>query len=464
MRTVSLALIPYLLVLPSLRAPVLAARSESGPNVILLLSDDQGWGDLGSRGHAVLQTPHLDGMARRGVCFERFYAAAPVCSPTRGSVLTGRHPGRYGIDGANVGHLPAEESTLAELLAARGYATGHFGKWHLGTLTRDQRDSNRGGMQQHAAHYAPPWEHGFERCFSTEAKLPTYDPMLEPGTGEPYGTAYWNERGERVTSNLSGDDSRVIMDRVLPFVRGAVEDGRPFLAVVWFHAPHKPVVAGPVDLASYADEPDPDRQRYYACLTALDREVGRLLDSLQDLGVARDTLVWFASDNGPEGAAGRGPGSTGGLRGRKRSLYEGGIRVPGMLLWPARFAQPRVITEPCTTLDILPTVAAAVGFELPRGRVLDGVDLLPLLEGRAHEPLPPRIFESGERAAVILGDEKGVSSDGGVTWEVYDLASDPAERRDLAAQRPASAARMRGLFASWRAVRDRSRQGADYGR
>jgi len=443
-------------------APMLAAGTDPGPNVVLLLSDDQGWGDLGSRGHPVLRTPHLDGMARRGVRFERFYAAAPVCSPTRGSVMTGRHPGRYRIDGANSGHMPEEESTLAELLEARGYATGHFGKWHLGTLTREQLDSNRGGREKHAAHYAPPWEHGFQRCFSTEAKVPTYDPMVEPGTDEPYGTAYWNEHGERVTENLSGDDSRVIMDRVLPFVRRAAADERPFLAVVWFHAPHKPVVAGPEDLASYAEEPDPQRQRYYACITALDREVGRLLGTLEELGIARDTLVWFASDNGPEGAEGKDPGSTGGLRGRKRSLYEGGIRVPGMLLWPARLAEPRIITEPCTTLDMLPTVAAAVGFELPSGRSLDGADLLPLLEGREHEPLPPRIFESGKRAAVILGDEKGVSSDNGATWELYDLASDPAERKDLALERPGSLDRIRGLFATWRASRDRSRQGADY--
>ena len=173
----------------------------------------------------------------------------------------------------------------------------------------------------------------------------------QPGTDKPYGTAYWNERGERVVDNLDGDDSRVIMDRVLPFVRAAVRDEVPFFAVVWFHTPHKPVVAGPRYLESYAGESDPQRRAYFGSLTAMDDQLGRLRSTLRELGVATDTMLWFCSDNGPEGRAQKAPGSAAPLRGRKRSLYEGGVRVPGLLEWPRRIRSGRVTAVPCSTSD-----------------------------------------------------------------------------------------------------------------
>ena len=142
------------------------------PNIILCMADDQGWGDVGYNGHPVLQTPHLDQMARDGMRFDRFYAAAPVCSPTRASVVTGRHPMRMGIPWANTGKLPDQEHTIAEILQQQGYRTGHFGKWHLGTLSLTVKDGNRGGTGEQ--YYAPPWLHGFDTCFSTESKVPTY--------------------------------------------------------------------------------------------------------------------------------------------------------------------------------------------------------------------------------------------------------------------------------------------------
>jgi arylsulfatase A-like enzyme len=196
------------------------------PNIILTMCDDLGYGDVGFHGNQVIKTPHLDGMAERGVRFERFYAGAPVCSPTRGTCLTGRHYLRYGITHANEGSLRAEEINLAQVLSAAGYATGHFGKWHLGALTRTEEDGNRGGAGP-ADYYAPPWERGFDVCFSTEAKVPTWDPMVTPAEGDgrwgepgmPWNSCYWGETGTRVTENLEGDDSRVIMDRVIPFIR-----------------------------------------------------------------------------------------------------------------------------------------------------------------------------------------------------------------------------------------------------
>ena len=183
-------------------APLLVAAEK--PNIILVMCDDLGWGDVGFNGNKIIRTPHLDAMAKNSLRFERFYAAAPVCSPTRGSCITGRHPYRYGVYFANIGHMKTEELTLAELLKKHGYATGHFGKWHLGTLTKTETEANRGGPRG-IKNFSPPQANGFDVCFSTESKVPTWDPMLRPKNNKsktwwdpakdngPYGTAYWNE-------------------------------------------------------------------------------------------------------------------------------------------------------------------------------------------------------------------------------------------------------------------------------
>ncbi len=230
----------------SLAAPKWSARAESKrPNIILVMSDDLGYGDVGFNGNTIIRTPHLDQLAGEGARFTRFYAGAPVCSPTRGTCLTGRHYLRYGITHANEGSLPAQEITIADLCKGLGYRTGHFGKWHLGTMSKTEKDGNRGGAD-HPELYSPPWEHGFETCFSTEALVPSWDPAKTPaegdniwGTpGDPWRSSYWNERGERVRDNLEGNDARVIMDRVEPFLRRAVGDSQPFFTVIWFHTPH----------------------------------------------------------------------------------------------------------------------------------------------------------------------------------------------------------------------------------
>ncbi len=416
------------------------------PNIILCMSDDQGWGDTGYNGHPVLQTPHLDAMSREGIRFGRFYAGAPVCSPTRGSCLTGRHPYRYGIKGANSGHMPEREVTLAEVLKAEGYTTGHFGKWHLGTLTTSIKDSRR-GRPGDRTHYAPPWEHGFDVCFSTEAKVPTWNPMIEPGTvDEPYGTHYWTGPEERATENLEGDDSRVIMDRVVPFIRGAAREGRPFFAVIWFHAPHLPCVAGPRHLDMYG------QNAYFACITAMDEQVGRLRRELADLGAAGNTMFWFCADNGPEGKKSTGQnGSARLLRGRKRSLREGGVRVPGLLVWPDRIGRPRSLHLPCSTSDYFPTVLDALGLDgADRTEPLDGISLLPFVDGSEVERPCPIAFESGRQLALIGNRYKIYSGDGGKTFELHDLVEDPAESIDLSDKKPEVVSAMRRCLDEWR--------------
>ena len=452
----------------ALAGPACAARAgrpegaapHDRPNVILAMTDDQGWGDTGYNGHKVLKTPALDAMARAGLRFNRFYSGAPVCSPTRGSAVTGRHPYRYGITFANVGHMRPEEVTLAEALKTQGYATGHFGKWHLGTLTKTETESNRGGPKG-VAHYSPPWDNGFDVCFSTEAKVPTWNPMLSPGSDQPYGTSYWSGPGKKVTDNLEGDDSRIVMDRAIPFIREVAKSRKPFLAVIWFHTPHEPVLAGPTHLAMYQGVASEKERHYYGCLTAMDEQVARLRKELRDLGIAENTMLWFCADNGPEHKAG--PGSTGGLRGRKRSLFEGGVRVPGLLEWPARIKAPRTTEVPCSTADYFPTVLDVLGFRMTgQPEPLDGVSLLPLIEGKMSERPKPIGFESGGQVALIDNRYKLITQGKGKTWMLFDLAADRSETKDLAAEKPEIVEKMTATLDAWRASCKDSLAGKDY--
>ena len=438
-----------------------AATSTGKPNVILAMTDDQGWGDTGYNGHPVLRTPTLDEMARSGIRFDRWYSGAPVCSPTRGSCITGRHPYRYGVLFANVGHMPKQEVTLAEALKTQGYATGHFGKWHLGTLTTKIRDSNR-GRPGDKRHYSPPWANGFDACFSTEAKVPTYNPMKKPGQDAPYGTHYWKEDGTRETENFEGDDSRIIMDRVVPFIRKAVSAGTPFLAVVWFHTPHLPVLAGPKHRSMYEGKAGA-HPNYHGCITAMDEQMGRLRKELRDLGVAENTMLWFCADNGPEGRKGSAPGSAGPLRGRKRDLFEGGIRVPGILEWPARIKGPRAVGVPCCTSDYFPTVLDALGFRMKgQPEPIDGVSLLPLLEGKMTERPRPIGFESAGQLALIDNRYKLIRPGRKAAWMLFDLPADPGEKNDLAAKQPEIVKAMRDTLLKWQASCKESRAGKDY--
>lgn len=427
-------------------APALA-QAAAPPNIVLLLSDDQGWGDTGYNGHPVLKTPHLDAMAAAGLRFDRFYAAAPVCSPTRGSCLTGRHPFRYGITWA-LGHgvsrdesLRESEVTIAEVAQAAGYTTGHFGKWHLGV------DKRNGEL------IPTPGRHGFDRWFSTEKKVPTYNPYTVEGDGPYY------EDGRRATVDLAGDDSRILMDRAIPFIEAAAAAKRPFLAVIWFHSPHEPVLAGPEHRRMYAAEPE-KAQHYYGAITAMDEQIGRLRRTLRELGVAGNTLVWFSSDNGPEGDAigPRSPGSAGPFRGRKRSLFEGGIRVPAILEWPSRVTRPAVTSMVCSTSDVFPTLVEAMGRRAQPAGPLDGISLLPLLDGKMRQRPSPLAFETqgdrrqtrGSPRLALIENRYKLLTDGTAEGEMlYDVLADPRERINLAGSRPAVADVMRRQLLRW---------------
>ena len=444
------------------------------PNIILVMCDDLGWGDVGFNGGKIIQTPHLDAMAGNSLKFNRFYAQAPVCSPTRGSCLTGRHPFRYGIPTANSGHMRTEELTLAELLKKQGYYTGHFGKWHVGTLTQNIKDANRGGPEG-VKHFSPPQNNGFDICFSTESKVPTYDPMIKPkgakagghwdamvdrSKGEVYGTYYWNEKGEQVTEDLEGDDSRIIMDRALPFIEQSAKSDNPFFAIIWFHTPHLPVVADAKHRAMYPEAESVLARNYYGCVTAMDEQIGRLRKRLRELSVDRNTLITFCSDNGPEGNASS-PGSAGPFRGRKRSLYEGGVRVPGLIEWPARI-EPGATDFPAVTSDYLPTIIDYLGAVIEDDRPIDGISLRSVFAGEQDLRSRPIGFQSRTQASLSADQYKIYRPKDQAPWELYDLLADPSEKDDIAGDHPEIIASMARYFESWKKSCARSDAGEDY--
>ena len=437
------------------------------PNIILCMADDMGWGDPGFNGNTIIKTPNLDTMAKAAMRFTRFYSGAPVCSPTRGSCLTGRHPYRYGIFSANVGHIRRKEITLAEALKTQGYTTGHFGKWHLGTLLPDY--SGKGPRRKPKENYMTPAMSGFDEWFSTEYAVATWDPynpVVFHGKKKEYDVRalYWHN-GKNITEGLKGDDSRIIMDRAVPFIHKAAKNKKPFLAVIWFHAPHAPVVAGPEYKKMYSQYSE-DEQHYYGCITALDEQVGRLRSRLRELGIANNTMFWFCSDNGPEGKdgkQGRTRGSAGPFRGRKRSLLEGGVRVPALLEWPDRIKAGQITDIPCSTSDYFPTVLDVLGFKMKgQPQPIDGVSLLPLIYGKMVRRPVPIGFESKNQVSLTDNRYKIYSSDKGETYMLFDLLEDPGETKDLAAEKPQILQSMKATLVKWRKSCQDSLAGKDY--
>ena len=431
------------------------------PNIILLMADDLGWGDVGFNGNKIIRTPALNQMASDGLVFDRFYAGSAVCSPTRGSCITGRNPYRYGIYFANVGMMKKEEITIAEVAKNIGYKTAHFGKWHLGSLSKTIKDGRRGGNENV---YSPPWENGFDTCFSTEQAVPTWEPMKDQSITD---TKYWTGPERFASDNLEGDDSRVMMDRVIPFIQDASTKKTPFLAVVWFHAPHAPVVAGPKYLAMYKSD-DENKQHYYGCITAMDEQIGRLRQKLKELNLADNTLITFCSDNGPAGEGGgtkqyageRQQGVTGGFRGRKGVLYEGGLRVPGIVVWPKEIKNGQHTSFPAVTSDYFTTILGIWGLDLPK-RPYDGVNLMPVLQGKSTERSGFIGFQIPKQQSIVNQKYKLITNDQ-KTFELYNSLEDPHEKTDLAAKNPQVVEQMKVSLFEWLESCKQSNKGADY--
>ena len=458
------------------RAAIALIRPASRPHVMLVMADDQGFGDTGYNGHPFVRTPTLDAMAAEGLVLDRFYAAAPVCSPTRASVLTGRNPVRTNV--WNHGrYLRPQERTLAETLREAGYTTGLFGKFHLGSAQPDSPCS--------------PMAMGFDEW---SIGLNFFD-------NDPY-----TSREGRIEQR-QGTGSALVADDAIDFLRRHAGGDAPLFTVVWFPAPHDPHEELPSDPTLYEGR---ESAGYYREITLLDEQLGRLRAEQRRLGLADNTLLWFCSDNGGLVEA------TSGGRARKGSVYEGGLRVPAVLEWPARGLRGRSSTPLCTS-DIYPTVLSLAGVAHRAPHPLDGIDATPVLEGatrrasgigfwhrfgpgeatwsdrilaeiharqQAGAPLPhdaARLAKDTDRfpsypTAHALGHAPGHAAwldwpwklhrIDGERYELYDLEADPLESDDLAGD-PAQAARvahMQSVLQGWMRRVIQSANGVDYGR
>ena len=377
------------------------------PNIILVMADDQGWGQTGYRNHPALKTPNLDDMAKNGLRFERFYAGGPVCSPTRATVLTGRTHDRTGVFDHGYA-LRQQEKTLAQAMKNAGYATGHFGKWHLNGL--------RGpGAPIFNEDTHNPGAFGFDEWLSVTNFFDRNPIMSRKGK----------------IKEFSGDSSEIIVDEALKFIKAKADEKNPFFTVIWYGTPHDPWVADDADKKTFT-KLNPKAQEHYGELVAMDRSIGTLREGLKESGVYHNTLVWFTSDNG--GLPRFDPPTTGGLRGFKGSMYEGGLRVPAIIEWPAGIQKSRITHYPAGAVDIFPTLVKVAG--LKKSTMLkpqDGQSLSKLFTqeiGPRKKTLP---FRSRGRVALVDNDYKILSlpSNGKAQYELYNLKKDSAEQKNL---------------------------------
>lgn len=461
----------FLFVVTLFQFDVLSQNSISvvpRPNIILIMADDLGYGDVGFNGNEKIITPHLDNMAESGMVFNRFYAAAPLCSPTRASCLTGRNPFRQGIFAAHTGAMRPGEITIAEVLKKEDYQTGFFGKWHLGWVESDKIESR--------GFYSPPWHHGYEETFATKSAVPTWDPTIYPdnwngfGKGEngKWGGSRYVHNGVPETENLDGDDSRIIMDRAIPFIEKSIQNEKPFFATIWFHAPHEPIVAGPDYLSKYPDLPE-EQKHLYGCITAMDEQIGRLRQFLREKSIAENTIVFFCSDNGPaDPQAKKGIASAGPFRGHKHQLWEGGLRVPSVVEWPGTIEGNQRNEFLSGTVDYLPTIIDLLGLEPINDRPIDGVSLKPALFGNPINRETPvasgyqRLYKNTEIYALIHNQYKICIPEQGMKMMLFDLKNDRGETTDISAQNPELFEKLKNeldtIKTSWR----NSHEGKDY--
>ncbi len=458
-------------------SPTMAAANR--PNIVLVMADDQGWGETGYNGHPHVKTPVLDAMAKSALKLERFYSGAPNCTPTRTSVMTGRNANRSGAFAPNWSTRP-EEITLAHILKAAGYRTGHFGKWHIGAVKAESPvNPRRMGFDEYLSH-----DNFFEM-----------HPVLSRNGAPP-------ERHE-------GESSEIVAAAAAKFARQVAAEGKPFFIVLWFGSPHGPYSGLEKDVALYRDLPDEQLRLRFAEITAMDRALGQFRDVLRELGRREDTLLWYNSDNGLPPDV---PGFDGGWRGRKGSIYEGAFRVPAIVEWPAVIRAPRASAVAAVTSDILPTVLDLLGLKHPApARPLDGVSLARIVRGEpmTERPAPIGFWKyptGGERdngryipedvsrgttpttrnpaidftnfkhpvartenfggeAAWTDNRYKLVAGEGGrakARTELFDLLADPYEKNDIAAQHPEIVRRMTEQLHAWQRSVERSLTGADY--
>lgn len=446
-------------------AQLCAAAGANQPNVLLIVSDDQGWPDLGIIGKKDIQTPHLDRIAKEGVRGTQFYVTWPACTPSRGSILTGRYPQRNGLydmvrnDMVNFGHVYApeeyatspemtlgldpKEKTLGDLLKSAGYRTGMVGKWDMGQAKR----------------YLP-LQRGFDFFYGHGNN------GIDYYTHERYGVHSMFSGNRRSEADQGTYATDLFKRESLRFLNAA-PSGQPWFLYLCFNAPHGASsfsgklradgrkenngVQVPDEYAEpYLKKGVPDRlARYLGAVTCMDAAIGAVLDQIKARGEERDTLVIFISDNGGSGNGGNDP-----LRGSKGTMWEGGLSVPFLARWPAKLPAGKVTDEFLTSLEFFPTLAAASGAKLPPGVKLDGFDMLPILRGEKPSPRTEMFWQRRGDFAVRVGYWK-LAKTGNVTG-LFDLTADRAEKYDKSKENPQMLAKLKTRFDQWRAEMDAS--------
>ncbi|MEY4088740.1 MAG: Arylsulfatase [Verrucomicrobiota bacterium] len=433
-----------LLWLAAFLTPSSDAAPGRRPNVIFILADDLGWGDLSCYGNTVLRTPNLDRLAAEGSLFTSFYTAGPVCSPSRAGFFTGRYPARHRIHGHYATRemneargmsswLDPRAPNVAEAFRTAGYATAHIGKWHLGN------DAGGPAIADYDFDFVGSGEGG--------------------GAGVRKEDPYYRARS-----------TSLFVDEALRFI-GARGD-RPFYLQLWTLVPHATLNPTPEQLAPFARLSNADiphrsaRTIYYASVADLDRQVGRLMDRLAELGLSEDTIIVFSSDNGPEeifilNAGHSGVGAPGPFRGRKRSLYEGGVRVPFLVRWPGKVPAGRV--DDATIIggiDFMPSLCAMAGVRMPEAYAPDGEDLSRALLGGAFARARPLMWEwrfgitghvinRSPQLAIRDGEWKLLLNPDRSRVELYAITRDPSETDNLAAQHPDVVERLSRRVLDW---------------
>ena len=430
-----LRFLPALLLAPL--APALAAGTSAAtpPNIVFIVADDLGWGDVGWHG-SNLKTPHLDALVRTGVELDQHYVS-PMCSPTRAALLSGRYASRFGVTAAQNGLVYFDDTvTLPRALHQAGYATAITGKWHLGS--KKEWGPNRFGFDHSYGAFAGgtgPYDHRYKQ-------------------GEY--TANWHRNGDFITEE--GHVTDLIAREAIRWIEA--RDSRPFFLYLPFTAPHIPIDEPKRWLDLYPTIEPLTKRHYAACVSHLDDAIGLVVAALDRTGKRANTLIVFTSDNGaPPNVRNDDPqypgtypsGPTGGinlpLRGKKTELWEGGIRVPALVNWPAKF-KPGKFTAPLHAADWMPTLCAVAGWKPSTDLQWDGRNVWPWLTG-ADKPTPRSLYWAGtgfRTRAVRDGDWKLIVTEKGGQSELFNLAADPYEKNDLAAREPARVAALKSLL------------------
>lgn len=427
-----------------------SALAEKQPNILFVFADDWGWGDLSCHGHPLVRTPNLDRLAAEGIDFHNFTVANPVCSPSRTALMTGHFPARHKVHEHFHTHaenqrrgMPDWLSTdlvlMPRLLQQAGYRTAHYGKWHLTNSDCIPR--------------APlPTEYGYDdaRVWNGPGRHVFEDSGIDPAMIKDYGNDFLTEAA---------------VNHAMQFIRNG-DRSKPFFINLWIHETHTPFSPTPETLSAYPGVDQPDKT-YLSVITKADRHLGRLFDLIQELGLDEDTLILFSSDNGPE-VPNPNPeqltyysrGDNGGMKGRKRSIFQGGVCVPFIVRWPGRVPAGKVDDQ--TTLsvvDMLPTLCSMAGAELPPGYAPDGEDMSAALFGKPLVRKKPLFWQwlgthdfldyYWPEAAVQEGDWKLYIDPSKTRVELYNLKTDRAEQNNLAGQNPEKRAELLSLLNEW---------------